>query len=72
MPQRADTTELNRFTLALCAAAGAAILPYFRNLPGIDNKLEGGFDPVTEADRAAERALRALIEFDLSRRWDTR
>ena len=62
MPQRADTTELNRFTLALCAAAGAAILPYFRNLPGIDNKLEGGFDPVTEADRAAERALRALIE----------
>ena len=62
MPQRADTTELNRFTLALCEAAGAAILPYFRNLPGIDNKLEGGFDPVTEADRAAERALRALIE----------
>lgn len=27
-----------------------------------DNKQEGGFDPVTEADRAAERALRAAIE----------
>ncbi len=27
-----------------------------------DNKEEGGFDPVTEADRAAERALRAAIE----------
>lgn len=27
-----------------------------------DNKAEAGFDPVTEADRAAERALRGLIE----------
>lgn len=27
-----------------------------------DNKEEGGFDPVTEADRAAELALRAAIE----------
>jgi myo-inositol-1(or 4)-monophosphatase len=62
MPQRGDTAELDRFMLALCDAAGAAILPYFRNLPGIDNKAEGGFDPVTEADRAAERAIRALIE----------
>src|SRR5262245_32406563 len=62
MPRPTDTAELTRFMLALCDAAGAAILPHFRNLPGIDNKLEGGFDPVTEADRAAERALRGLIE----------
>nr|WP_294846802.1 inositol monophosphatase family protein [uncultured Sphingomonas sp.] len=27
-----------------------------------DNKAPGGFDPVTEADRAAERVLRAAIE----------
>ena len=27
-----------------------------------DNKLDGGFDPVTEADRAAERAMRGAIE----------
>jgi myo-inositol-1(or 4)-monophosphatase len=27
-----------------------------------DNKAKSGFDPVTEADRAAERALRAAIE----------
>ena len=27
-----------------------------------ENKMEGGFDPVTEADRAAERALRTAIE----------
>jgi histidinol phosphatase-like enzyme (inositol monophosphatase family) len=62
MSKRADTTTLSRFILSLCDAAGAAILPHFRNLPGIDNKLEGGFDPVTEGDRAAERAIRAMIE----------
>jgi len=62
MPRRAENAALSRFMLALCDAAGAAILPHFRNLPGIDNKLEGGFDPVTEGDRAAERAIRAMIE----------
>jgi myo-inositol-1(or 4)-monophosphatase len=62
VPRRAENTALTRFVLALCDAAGAAILPHFRNLPGIDNKLEGGFDPVTEGDRAAERAIRAMIE----------
>jgi myo-inositol-1(or 4)-monophosphatase len=62
MPRRAENTALSRFVLALCDAAGAAILPHFRNLPGIDNKLEGGFDPVTEGDRAAERAIRTMIE----------
>jgi myo-inositol-1(or 4)-monophosphatase len=39
-------------TLARWAGAGAA-----------DNKaVDGSFDPVTEADKAAERAMRALIE----------
>ncbi|MGU3577124.1 histidinol-phosphatase [Brucellaceae bacterium C25G] len=36
-------------------------LPRFRQFNEIDNKYETGFDPVTEADRAAERAIRALI-----------
>ena len=62
MLRRAENTALSRFMLALCDVAGAAILPHFRNLPGIDNKLEDGFDPVTEGDRAAERAIRAMIE----------
>jgi myo-inositol-1(or 4)-monophosphatase len=31
-------------------------------VPAADNKLVEGFDPVTEIDRAAERALRACIE----------
>lgn len=43
-------------------AARAAILPYFRqtNLE-TDNKLAGGYDPVTVADRAAEQAMRAVL-----------
>lgn len=43
-------------------AARAAILPFFRNKTlTADNKLTGGFDPVTEADRAAEQAMRAVL-----------
>ncbi len=43
-------------------AARETILPFFRQ-KGLSalNKLEGGFDPVTEADRAGELALRALL-----------
>jgi myo-inositol-1(or 4)-monophosphatase len=46
----------------LADAAGAAILPHFRALDGVENKAARGFDPVTVADRAAEAAMRALIE----------
>jgi histidinol phosphatase-like enzyme (inositol monophosphatase family) len=47
---------------ALADAARAAILPYFRQAGlSADNKLEGGFDPVTVADRAAEQAMRAVL-----------
>ncbi len=39
-------------------AARAAILPHFRAADlDAENKAEGGFDPVTVADRAAERAM---------------
>lgn len=46
----------------LADAARAATLPYFRtaSLP-TDNKDAGGYDPVTEADRAAERAMRDIL-----------
>jgi myo-inositol-1(or 4)-monophosphatase len=47
----------------LADAARATILPYFR-ADGLwaDNKLSNGkFDPVTEADRAAERAMREVL-----------
>jgi len=53
---------LDTFLLELNQAAGAAILPLFRGDHGLTNKLgPDGFDPVTEADKAAERAIRKLI-----------
>lgn len=47
---------------ALADAAGQAILPHFR-APGLtaENKEADHFDPVTVADRAAEKAMRALL-----------
>lgn len=43
-------------------AARAAILPYFRTAGlAADNKLSDGFDPVTAADHAAERAMREVL-----------
>ncbi len=54
------------FFLELAAAAAEQTLPRFRAGGGIDDKgMKGGvaaFDPVTEADRAAEAAIRSLIE----------
>ncbi len=52
-----DTTF---FSLIAKAAADEA-LPYFRSAPDVENKADGGFDPVTEGDKAVERAIRALI-----------
>jgi len=46
----------------LADAARAAALPFFRTALTVDNKLETGFDPVTAADRAAETAIRDLLE----------
>ena len=43
-------------------AAGAVILPHFRNNPAVTNKRSDGFDPVTVADNAAEAVIRAGIE----------
>src|SRR6185295_18307309 len=42
--------------------SGEVIKPFFRTTLGVENKAHGGpFDPVTEADRAAEQAMRTLI-----------
>ncbi len=53
------------FAGRLADAAWQAIAPHFRALDAIQNKREAepgaDFDPVTEADQAAERAMRALI-----------
>lgn len=50
------------FFHALADAAKAETLPRFRTGAYVTNKLEGGFDPVTEGDQAAESAIRALIQ----------
>ena len=49
------------FFSEVAVAAAAETLPRFRQLNAVDNKYSVGFDPVTEADRAAERAIRAVI-----------
>ncbi|MEP9389798.1 histidinol-phosphatase [Mesorhizobium sp. KR9-304] len=49
------------FFRRVAAAAAGETLPRFRQFGDVANKLEGGFDPVTEADREAEQAVRALI-----------
>ncbi len=55
-------SELDAFLVELNAAASAVILPLFRADHGLEDKNKGGaLDPVTEADRGAERAIRALI-----------
>ena len=54
--------ELDAFLVELNRAAAAVILPLFRADHGLSDK--GGpkeFDPVTDADKGAERAIRALI-----------
>lgn len=45
---------------ALADAAGAAIRPYFRNAFEMESKEDAS--PVTQADRAAEAAIRAILE----------
>jgi myo-inositol-1(or 4)-monophosphatase len=50
------------FVDELAAVSGETIRPFFRSALGVENKSRsGGFDPVTAADRAAEAAMRALI-----------
>ncbi len=59
-----DYSALESFVLELAAAAADVALPLFRQTGlATDNKLEAEkrFDPVTEADKGAERAIRALI-----------
>jgi histidinol phosphatase-like enzyme (inositol monophosphatase family) len=54
--------ELDAFLIELNRAAAGAILPLFRADHGlVDKGGAAGFDPVTEADKGAERAIRALI-----------
>jgi fructose-1,6-bisphosphatase/inositol monophosphatase family enzyme len=50
------------FVERLAQVSGEVILPFFRSAIRAEDKSLGGvFDPVTEADRGAEAAMRRLI-----------
>ena len=54
--------DLAAFVERLAQLSGEVILPFFRSAIGSEDKSQGGvFDPVTEADRGAEAAMRRLI-----------
>ena len=59
---RPSFTALLAFAHELADASAAAIQPYFRKPLAVSNKAgDGAFDPVTAADRAAERAIRRAV-----------
>ncbi len=67
MPSADEIAELRAFAGELADAARGVILPFFRAPHAVESKQArahdpDGYDPVTEADKGAERAMRALIE----------
>jgi len=57
-----DLEALKACADEMADAARAAILPHFRASDLVtETKIATGFDPVTQADRAAERAMRAIL-----------
>jgi histidinol phosphatase-like enzyme (inositol monophosphatase family) len=74
-PQKSSTQEspaeespthdsaLDAFFAGLAQESATVILPFFRMHQSVSNKVTGeGFDPVTEADRAAEVVIRQRIK----------
>lgn len=58
-----EFAALLTFAHALADRSGRVLLPYFRALESVEDKSNcGNFDPVTSADRAAEKVIRAAIE----------
>jgi len=62
MAEPLDFSLVEATLLAAADAAAAHTLPLFRTGLSVDNKLQSGFDPVTEADKGAEKVIRAIIE----------
>ena len=59
---RARDETFAEFALQTAIDAGAAILPHFRAPIDVEDKGgDRGYDPVTEADRAAEAVISAAI-----------
>jgi histidinol phosphatase-like enzyme (inositol monophosphatase family) len=60
-PMQHDIPRFLAFADTLGDAARGAILPHFRSGGACENKGGVAFDPVTEADKAAERVMREMI-----------
>lgn len=57
-----DRDDIFQTASAMADAARSRTLPLFRSAGLVpDNKLASGFDPVTEADRESERAMREIL-----------
>lgn len=56
-----QSSNLLPFLDKLADAASHVTLPHFRSAHTVENKLSEGFDPVTVADKQAEKEMRALI-----------
>jgi histidinol phosphatase-like enzyme (inositol monophosphatase family) len=56
-----DADAIRDTLLAAADAAALETLPRFRTRLAVDNKYVVGFDPVTDGDREAERAIREAI-----------
>jgi len=63
-PASVEKTAIKQTLLAAAYAAKQVTLPYFRSPMVVDNKESSHFDPVTEADRKAEIAIRSVIGHD--------
>ncbi len=62
MNSSAEIEKLTSFALQLANASAKIILPQFRKNIPITVKAAAEWDPVTEADKAAERIIREMIE----------
>ena len=61
-PENSLIHKFAAFAGTLVDASGSVILPLFRSHLAVDSKAATGlFDPVTEADRGAEKVIRELI-----------
>jgi myo-inositol-1(or 4)-monophosphatase len=62
MTVSSENNALTQFALSLADASAKVILPQFRKNIMIDVKAGEVWDPVTDADRSAERLIREMIE----------
>lgn len=56
-----DVNQLTEFAIRLANAAASVTLPLFRQQLKVEAKLAPDWDPVTEADKGAERIIRQMI-----------